>query len=239
MRRRWVAVPVALVIFVGAGGCGRSAADVQETADLAYAIVVGNSELALTRLAELFPDVPFDRNETSSFSDRWSDCSNSSATREQPLAIAWTSQRGVTVEPRRETATLAQGLVESFVRDGWTLLDDNVVQYDRGFRLGRDGFHMQVTSVVGASDDHTSYIGIFTSSPCLDAPEGQAQWEWSPGPTEPPWPSPVSDGFEPSAGADTVLRPAILERPARAAGSSALEVLPVEPDLFRLYRRHA
>lgn len=191
MRRRWVAV--ALVISVGAAGCGRSAADVQATADLAYAITVGNSELVLTRLAELYPDVPFDRNKTSNVSDRWSDCSNSSATREQPLAIAWTSQRGVTVEPRRETATLARGLVESFVRDGWMLIEEYVVEYVRVFRLSRDGFHMRVSSVVEAGDDHPSYIGIFTDSPCLDAPEGHAQWEWSPGPTEPPWPSSVSD----------------------------------------------
>lgn len=193
MRRWWVAGVAALVMPVGVAGCGSSAADVQETADLAFAITVGNSELAVTRLVELFPDESFDRYETSSFSDRWSDCSNSSATREQPLAIAWTSQRGATVERSRETATLARGMVDSFVRDGWTLIEEYVVEYVRVFRLGRDGFHMRVSSVVEVGDDFTSYIGISTSSPCLDAPEGQAQWEWSPGPTEPPWPSSVSD----------------------------------------------
>lgn len=50
----------------------------------------------------------------------------------------------------------------------------------------------------------------------------------------------LPDGLshDPSAGTGTVLRPATLERYARAAGFSALEVLPVEHDLFRFYRLH-
>lgn len=48
----------------------------------------------------------------------------------------------------------------------------------------------------------------------------------------------LPDGLshDPSAGTGTVMRPATLERYARAAGFSALEVLPVEHDLFRFYR---
>ncbi|WP_454048969.1 class I SAM-dependent methyltransferase [Cellulomonas sp. Marseille-Q8402] len=51
----------------------------------------------------------------------------------------------------------------------------------------------------------------------------------------------LPDGLshDPSAGTGTVMRPATLERYARAAGFSALEVLPVEHDLFRFYRLHA
>jgi 2-polyprenyl-3-methyl-5-hydroxy-6-metoxy-1,4-benzoquinol methylase len=50
----------------------------------------------------------------------------------------------------------------------------------------------------------------------------------------------LPDGLshDPSAGTGTVLRPATLERYAREAGFSALEVLPVEHDLFRFYRLH-
>lgn len=51
----------------------------------------------------------------------------------------------------------------------------------------------------------------------------------------------LPDGLshDPSAGTGTVMRPATLERYAGAAGFSALEVLPVEHDLFRFYRLHA
>jgi 2-polyprenyl-3-methyl-5-hydroxy-6-metoxy-1,4-benzoquinol methylase len=50
----------------------------------------------------------------------------------------------------------------------------------------------------------------------------------------------LPDGMshDPSAGTGTVMRPATLERYARDAGFSALEVLPVEHDLFRFYRLH-
>lgn len=48
----------------------------------------------------------------------------------------------------------------------------------------------------------------------------------------------LPDGLshEPSAGTGTVMRPATLAGYARAAGFAAVEVLPVEHDLFRFYR---
>jgi ubiquinone/menaquinone biosynthesis C-methylase UbiE len=48
----------------------------------------------------------------------------------------------------------------------------------------------------------------------------------------------LPDGLshEPSVGTGTVMRPATLERYARAAGFSGVQVLPVEHDLFRFYR---
>lgn len=48
----------------------------------------------------------------------------------------------------------------------------------------------------------------------------------------------LPDGLshEPSVGTGTVMRPATLDRYARAAGFSGVQVLPVEHDLFRFYR---
>jgi hypothetical protein len=41
---------------------------------------------------------------------------------------------------------------------------------------------------------------------------------------------------EPSAATGTVMRPATLQRYARDAGFSGVEVLPLENDFFRFYR---
>lgn len=195
-RRRCAVVAAAVVVLVGVvGGCGRDPdpVQVQADADLAFAIAVGSSAQAMTRLSELYPDVPFHRDpEMDRHLDTWSDCSSSPAgSRLHPTAIVWASVRDVTVEPKRETVTLAEGLVESLVLDGWTRGYDSIHQYAQAFHVSRDGFAMKVSGVLEPGEDHASYVRVITYSPCIDGPENHGQWEWSPGPTEPPWPSPT------------------------------------------------
>jgi len=49
---------------------------------------------------------------------------------------------------------------------------------------------------------------------------------------------PVGMAGQPSAGTGTVMRPAVLERYAKEAGFSRLEVLPIDHLFFRFYRLH-
>ena len=51
-------------------------------------------------------------------------------------------------------------------------------------------------------------------------------------------PTAMADGTpaQPSAGTGTVMRPATLRRYAQEAGFRAVEILPIEHDMFRFYR---
>jgi len=190
---------VAVAVAATLGGCGPDPAQVQADAQLAYEIVVGTSTQAVDRLSELYPDVTFRSTSFPSVEDRWTACGSMVPDRRHPAGLWWDSRREVVVEPPRETATLAAGLVQTFEDDGWTVYFDQRVEWGHSFRLHREGLKMWIWSIVEPGPEHAAVIDVSVFSGCMDAPEDQGQWEWTPGPTEPPWPPESADEHDPNA----------------------------------------
>lgn len=184
-------VVLALVVVVVVRSRPPDPAVVQANADLAYAITVGSSQESMRMLAELNPEVPFvEPSRDVRFDDTWGPCGSGYYNGvKEPVGVYWVSERVLWVEPKRETATLVPGLVAALEAQGWTQGTGEVGPYSRTVGMSRAGFHLHVSGVVAASAeaDH-SYLSVETISPCVDAPAGQVDWEWTQGPTEPPWP---------------------------------------------------
>lgn len=194
--RRWVvwstvaALVVALVVVVVVRNRPRDPALVQADADLAYALTVGSAEQVARMVEEIHPDVSFvdpaaDRATTSDLWNRCGDGHFDGVT--EPKAMSWTSIRGRWAEPKRETATLLPPVIAALQDEGWEVVDD-FTDFERVVKLRRSGFKLQVSGWIAAHEEHPSAVSIRITSPCIDAPAGQSEWEWTPGPTEAPWP---------------------------------------------------
>ncbi len=185
---------VVAVIGATAGCAARIQEDLRAKADLAYDTTVGTSQQAIDRIPVLFPDVVFERNDFPEDQDHWTDCSSSSQGNAlHPTAIQWSSLRQVLVEPQRETASIAAALVETLRADGWVLVDDEARDGGQAHDLRRGEYGMTILSVTEPSENLAALVRVMTYSSCLDAPDDMGKWEWRPGPTVPPTPSPAED----------------------------------------------
>lgn len=163
---------------------------VRANADLAYALTVGSAEQVGRLVEELHPEVVFvepgvDRPVRSDVWYRCGDGHYDGVT--EPRAISWTSIRGRWAEPARETATLLPPLIEALEDEGWEVTED-FTDFERVVVLRRSGFTLQVSGWLTVPEEYPASVSIRVTSPCVDAPEGQDDWQWTPGPTEAPWP---------------------------------------------------
>lgn len=194
MRRRvaWAVaslVVVALVAVIVVRNRPPDPVQVQANADLAYEITVGTAVETMSIFAELHPDVPFVPPERSgNDADWWLECAGGHFDGVRPPeAITWTSIRALWAEPKRETASLLPELITALERDGWKIGSDFTDDFSRSIDMSRSGFTLHVYGVVAATDEHASAVAVRVTSPCVYAPADQEDWEWRPGPTEPPW----------------------------------------------------
>jgi hypothetical protein len=186
------ALVVALVVVVVVvRNRPRDPAFVQADADLAYALTVGSADQVARMVEEVHPDVSFvdPSADRPAKSDLWNRCDDGHVDGvTEPRAITWTSIRGRWSEPKRETATLLPPVIEALHDEGWEVTREYVTDSVSAVDLRRSGFGLHLSGLIAVHEEHPSAVSISITSPCIDAPAGQSEWEWTPGPTEAPWP---------------------------------------------------
>lgn len=164
---------------------------VRASSDLAYALTVGSAEQVGRLVEELHPEVSFvdPGADRAVRSDVWHRCDGGHYDGvTETEAITWTSIRGRWAEPARETATLLPPLIEALEDEGWEVTDEYDTAFVRAVDLRRSGFRLHVSGVFAVQEEYPASVSIDVTSPCILAPEGQDDWQWTPGPTEAPWP---------------------------------------------------
>ena len=160
---------------------------VAANSDAVQATAFTTADHAADLIRTLNPDLRLELDFDPRRDNEWYDCEDEPrADTDPPKLIQWHAYHTFYVEPRRETATLIDPIVQELVAEGWTTGQESKGNGGRSVDLARDGYNLKVGGVTEGLPDRVSTVGIRVFSPCIEAPEGILDWK----PTASPTPTP-------------------------------------------------